>query len=1025
MSDDLDRRSLQPDSAQRRHLTILYVDLSDSTRLSAILEAEHYAELLDEVRRTFERVVAKHGGTVNQYQGDGLQAFFGHPNASEQDGRRAIEAALDVHDLVHDSRGSGAVGEHPGLRLHSGIHAGLTLIRAGDEVAGRFELFGPAPGIAKHLSDAAEEDEILVSDETLGPDTRFFHTGEQRRLNVKGRDAPLAVHRVLGRTPGQARFDPRALRGLVPFIGRRRELGLLQRALEDAIAGKPCFFAVAAPGGMGKTRLAEEFLQRCADGACSTYRGYCESYLSAEPLQPFLQILRSMFHLTHGTTAAAAAESIERGLAAIDARLAVHRAELLQALSFTVDGADGSAPRRDADNTVAALRDLFDRLAADRPQVLFIDDWQWADDATRQVVRAIRELKQRPILILVSTRGLDACDADMTDAQVLELDPFTDAEAEQTIRRLLPTADPFVADEIRRHGGGSPLFIEELCHSAASALPSARPERAQGGSAWLETLIQSRVERLPEDQAQLVRAAAVIGVVLPAWLLERITGCDAQHPLVRGLAEHDLLFPVEDGATLRFKHGITRDVVYNAIGLQQRRAMHLRIARLLREQTAADAAQEACEALAYHYAGAAELGDAARYAELAGDKAKAASSLDRAKAQYLAALEMLDRQPATPQAYRTWSSIVQRLGLASVFDPSRDQIEVFARAVARARVHGDTAGVAHAEYWLAYIHYALGDARAAVEHCRRALQAAGGLGDDLLVVQVRATLGQALAAAGEYRGALELLDEAIATKRRHRTGARPAVGSAYALTSKGSVLGDLGQFQVAQACFDEALESVRGAGHEVEGSILCWRSGVLLWQGHWEDAHQAAVAAQRIGERVKSLYLFAMGRGLAGYAHWNLHRDADSLQAMADATTWLEARDKGLFISLNHGWLADAMAASGRPVEARHHAACALRRVRKLDRLGAAMACRAIARAAAASGDWPAAARHVQIAANVAQARTSPHEAAANDLCRAEIAHAQGRRGEAAAALARACAAFEAMQMHWHLAQAARLHEAL
>ena len=1028
MTEIPDRRPAPLESEPRRHLAILFTDLSDSTRLSALMEAEVYAELLDDVRLAFKTVVEQHRGTINQFQGDGLQALFGFPQATEHDGRRATEAALDMHQRVLALRAKYSAHGAPGLSVHSGIHAGLTLARQGDDVAGRFELYGSAPGLAKHLSDIAEADQVLVSKETLGPGSHLFLTSEHRLVTLKGRAEPLAVCRVLARTTLRTRFEAHAQRGLAPFIGRRAEVAWLEEVLACVVAGQPRFVAISGPAGVGKSRLAEQFLRLAAASNGLVSRGDCGSDLSTEPLQPFLQMLRSRFHLAPGTTTAAAAELIDRGLAEIDPALRVHRGEVLRALSIPAASEAGTeagteARRPAPQQTIAALCSLYAALARAGPLVVFIDDWQWADDATRQVVYAIRELAGLPLLLLVATRPLEIGDLQLTAADVVQLEPFTDAEADATISELLPGVDPFVAGEIRRYCGGNPLFLEELCHCAVGA--RAAQELVPGGSAWLETLIESRIARMPREQGEILSAAAVIGNVVPAWQLRGLTGFDDRHALVRGLADHDLLFPATSGDSLRFKHGITRDVVYGAIGLHKRRAMHQRMATLIRGRIEPGAEAEACESLAYHYAGAAEYTEAARYAEMAGDKAMATSSIDRARAQYRAALGMLDRLPPSPSRYQTWRSIVRRLGLASVFDPSRGDLEIFDRAVAHARAQADEAGRAYAEYWLAYMNFALGESRTAVDHCQLALQAAAGLGDERLVAQVRTLLGQALAAAGDYRGALELLDLDAKIRRDKRTGTRLIPGVAYSIACKASILGDQGRFSEAHAVFAEALDALPGPGHEVEGSVLCWRSSVYLWQGRWEAARLDALAAQRVAERVKSLYLFAMSRGLGAYAGWNLEPGPRSLRDMAESASWLESRDKNLFVSLSHGWLAEAMAAEGRPAEARGYAARALRRVRKCDRIGAAMASRAMARLAAGRGDWPAANRHLGMAATVAHTRGSAHEAACNELCRAQVALAQDARDIASACLEHATEAFDSMQMEWHLAQALRLRQSL
>lgn len=1014
------RRQHEPGASDlRRHLAVLFTDLSDSTRLSGAMEAELYADVLEAVRLVFIDCVAKRRGVINQFQGDGLQAVFGFPIASEQDGRIAAEAALEVHERVRALPRRYALHGASGLSVHSGLHAGLVLARQGDTVAGRLELFGPTPGIAKHLSDVARDDEILVSDETLGPAGLLFETAARRQVMLKGRLEPLWVYRILARSTVRTRFEAHTLRGLAPFIGRRDELRRLDEALNQTLTGRLSFLAISAPAGTGKTRLAEEFLRRASAGSCSVSRGYCESDLSAEPLQPFLQMLRARLQLHPDTSASEAALAIEQGLAAIDRRLLVHTDLLLQALSFDTDEHEGRPSKAVGDPSIWC--ELFAAMARTEPQVVFIDDWQWADDATRQVVFAMRELTDLPILLLLATRPVDRAVVDLMNMETIALAPFGKTEAEKAIGERLPHADPFVADAIRRYAGGNPLFIEELCHSAAVSGGSATPQPVQGGSAWLETMIEARVARLPPTQRQILSAAAVIGNVVPAWLLQRITARDEHDLDVTALAGQDLLFPVDRGGMFRFKHGITRDVVYGAIGLQQRRSLHREVAQLL----LARGEVKSSEALAHHFAGAGMLPEAIQHAEAAGDRAVSASSIDRAKAHYCQALDMIDQLPAAPERYLSWRSIARRLGLVCVFDPSRGDLQVFERAIELARIHEDDAGLAYAEYWLAYLYYALGESREAVAHCRLALVAASRLGDAQLVGQVHAILGQTLAAAAEYEEALGLLGEAAASRRAAGSAHRPLPGLAYSLACKASVLGDTGRFDDAYACFDEAIRALPAAGHEVEGSVLCWRSGVGLWQGRWDAARKDAMAAKRVAARVKSLYLFAMSHGLAAYAKWQLDRSRDSLDALIDSASWLQAHDKRLFISLVHGWLAEALAQTGRIDDARRHAARALQRTRHSDWIGIAMASRALAGVAAGRGDPSVATRLLRHADRAATHRGSAHEAARNDMSRAELAFACGSREAALAALDRAMAAFERMQMRPDLARAVGLRQSL
>ena len=1006
---------------RRKYLAILFSDLSESTRLAATIEAEHYAELLAALRAIYEDVVPRHRGTVVRIQGDGMLAIFGHPHPGEHDGRNAVHAALELHARVRALHCEPPLPSSWLLNLHSGIHAGLVLVDEGDVLRGRFELLGNAPNIAARLAEMAEHDQILVSEATLGTERHFFETGVARHVVLRGATEPVTVHRILGRAAVQTRFEASAQRGLLPFVGRAEEMRLLELELQHAMKGVPGQVAIAAGAGVGKTRLVVEFLRIARSRDCQIHRGHCESNISAEPLQPLLQMLRALFRIDTVQQPAEANDRLAHELALLGDDAQRFDETLSAMLSLQPQRVPSNEAATPPQQAIQALRSLFDQLALRRPQVLFIDDWQWADDATRLAVDAIRQLKQRPILVLLTTRSVEAGVDVLNDFRAIELAPFTEPEVEQAVVGLLPGADPFLADAIGRHSGGNPLFIEELCHAALHDPADARLRRVLGGAAWLDALIESRVARLPESQATVLRAAAVIGNVVPVWLLEVMTGRSADDPAIAGLAQLDFLFGGEQTGTLRFKHGITRDVIYAAVGLHERVAMHQHIARVLHERFADGAHGETLEALAYHFGSGGLHAEAADFAERAAEKAMSVSALDRAQALFRAAMNAIDHAPASEANRLRWAELARRLGLACVFDPSRDHLDILQQAAQRAAAQDDPASVAHAQYWLGYLYYGLGESRLAIAHCETALRAALNTANDPLTVQIRATLGQALAAGCEYDRALLLLDESIGVKKRYRSGKRPAVGLAYSLTCRASVLGDRGDFALAYECFDEAFDAVRGAHHEIEGSLFCWRSAVHLWQGQWPQAQQAAAHAQQVARRAKSLYLVAMGRALAAYAHWVQHRDALSLRTIVDATAWIEARQRGQYISLNHGWLADAHVSAGQMGLARHHAACALMRARAHDPLGQAMAHRAMARAHGVANKDASARQYLDRAMSVAVGRQSRHEVAATQLCRAEFEALRGERGIAMEQLDQTEPAFESMQMAWHLGQAVRL----
>ena len=1019
MTDTLDRTPAPPALGLRRHLTVLFSDLSESTRLSDAMEAEHYAAMLAEVRGLYQNLIAKHGGTVVRIQGDGVLAIFGHPQAREDDGRRATEAALELHKAVRLMQPQSAAAAWPGaqsLSLHTGIHAGMVLIEEGDAMRGRFELLGNTPNVAARLADEACADEILVSAETLGPLHPFFQTSERRLVPLKGRATPLAVYSILGQVSIGRRFEASKRRGLAPFVGRAAELALMEKRLDQACAGQPQWLSLRANAGVGKTRLTEEFLRRAADRDCRVLRGYCESYLSAEPLQPYLQMLRTLQR---------------QGSAEADAVL-----------------------RGPAKERQEAVLQLLLQLVSQGPLLLLIDDLQWADDASLALLHRLRAEAERralPLMLLSATRPAVVTE---TPALLLpihhgheaaealhhhELLPLTEEEAGQAIAQLLPSTDPFISAEVQRHAGGNPLFIEELCHALAhqsgsgslraaeeAAPPALNP--ASGGHAWLAALIESRVARLPPAQAQLLRVAAVIGAVIPTWLFERISGCCEKDPVVLELAELDFIFPAEQPGLLRFKHGITRDVIYESTGLHERQALHRHITAELRAQLVLGGQEPAHELLAYHGGAAGQWQDAAHHAEQAGDQALASSALDRAKKQYRAALAALEHLPPSEDVHQRWIAIAQRFGMACVFDASRADLRVLQHATGLAALSGDPTAMARAQYWLGYVRYALGEARAGLQLCMRSVDDAMNARDQSLLAQMPGTLGQIRAAAAEYGPALQLLDQAITQLRPRPNGhvsRRPPIGLAYSLACRAYVLGDQGHFRAAEAAFDEALSLVQGSNHAVEASIQGWRAAVLLWQGRWAEAQVCAAETHRIGAQVRSLFTFAMGHAAGAYGAWMGGGCPLARQALEEAVAWLAPRGGGLFSSLNHGWLAEILVQQGEADLARRHMALALRRGRQSDWIGVAMAYRAAARLEQSQGKTERVTHYLAAAHAVAQRRGSMHERAVTELCAAELAVQRGESTPARGLLDEAEAAFFTMGMDWHLAKARGLRQQL
>jgi class 3 adenylate cyclase/tetratricopeptide (TPR) repeat protein len=947
-----------PAQRQRHVLTVLFSDLVGSTKLGRDVDAELLADLIDQLRDIWRDAAHHHGGMVLRTQGDGALLVFGYPHPCEDGGRRAAEAAMEIHQRADALAGAPYLPRLP--RMRSGIATGVVLVSPGDIERGRLDLVGDLANSAAGLLKFAQSGAIIAYAAALGPHANFFE-------HVPG-PQPSTLS-LLSRRAVQRRLDATAELGLTVLIDRDGPLVQLCAFLahESGPCG-PCML-LEAEAGMGKTRLLDEVIQRMRG---TVLYGTCESYLAAEVLQPFAQMLRN--------------RAPPAGLA-FDANLP-------------------ASPER--------LLDLFSGWSALEPLSLVVDDWQWADDASRQLVQGLLERAPR-VVILLACRPRDDGARWIVGAPRVQLMPLSLAGTFRAVRQWQPNVDPFLVERIHAHTGGVPLYVEELCRSSSPLSLAQWLDGQAGTPSWLAAWVVGRLTRLPVHLADLVRAAAVAGNAVSVALLQSASGqvCDAE--VVLALAEADFLYRSADSETLHFKHGLTRDAVYESIGLRDRQRLHAAYGTLL-GQDARPGGQ--AEALAFHCRGAGQWQDAAAQAERSGDKASAAFALDSARKWYLTAMDALDRLPERGRDLSlNWCLLSNKLGMTCIFDPlaQGNDATPFESAVALARSLDDAAVLARCLYWLGYMYYGFGRFRQSEHQLRLSRDMADRAGDVRLAAQVDATLAQVLAAASRYDEALRLFDVALAAKQRQsKPGRSMAIGSAYSLACKGSVLADRGAFDAAHRCFDEALALLGGTTHPVANSARNWVAVALVWQGRWREAEQVAAESARIAENTRSLLLLVVCSAAAGYARWADSADPAGLAQAADAVNWMDARGGRFYSSLHHGWLVDAYSTLGDLTRARHHAAQVVWRSREGERLGEACAYRALARLALRDGDVVRASSWLDRAVRSADLRESRREAALNLAAEADLLRWQGNTAAAIDLTQQARSEFVAMGMRWH-----------
>jgi len=227
---------------ERRHLTVLFCDLVGSTEIAARLDPEEWREVVAGYHRAAAEAVTRFGGYVAQYLGDGVIAYFGWPEAHENDAERATRGGLAIVDGVSKLNQQST---KPKISVRVGIDSGTVVVGAG---AGKdADVFGETPNIAARVQTAAAADSVLITAATHRLISGLFVVEESGSQQLKGITAPVKLYKVVRPTGVRGRL--RAARGLTPFVGREEELRLLLSRWERACDGEGQVAVIIGEGG--------------------------------------------------------------------------------------------------------------------------------------------------------------------------------------------------------------------------------------------------------------------------------------------------------------------------------------------------------------------------------------------------------------------------------------------------------------------------------------------------------------------------------------------------------------------------------------------------------------------------------------------------------------------------------------------------------------------------------------------------------------------------------------------------------
>ena len=614
---------------ERKLVTLLFADVSGSTRLGETLDAEVVRELMGEYFALAREEIEGLGGTVEKFIGDAVVAVFGVPVAHEDDPARALRAALRIRRRLSELNERLRAESRSELEVRIGVNTGEVVATTAPR-AGEGMVTGDAVNVASRIQQLAEPGQIVVGQRTAAASPTFEYRALGMR-QVRGKTAAVEVRELVGES---TKASDRGVPGLrAPLVGRDAEMHLLTSLYERmATEGRPHLVTLYGQPGVGKSRLCAEFLSVISERAPApkVVRGRCLSYGSGVTFWPLAEILKNEAHIFDSDPPADAVAKLQGlGQRLLTAELAADPLRTNALLGYTVGisvpGFEFGRldPEQLRAEIHAAWRSFFSALANMGPLVIIVEDIHWADGALLDLLDELAERVQGGVLLLCPARP------DLTDRRPgwgggrrsfssVFLDPLPTGETSRLLDLLLSIGDlpRSLHERIVERAEGNPFFVEEIIRHLIDQGRIVRGKEGWRADAPLaeveipdtiQAVLAARIDLLGVHEKRTLQAAAVVGRVFwPAPVGRFLNGAEARvGELLRGLEVRDLVL-LRLGSTMVgqpeyiFKHALVRDVAYESIPKRDRAAAHLRVAEWI-EDVVGERRIEVVELLAHHY----------------------------------------------------------------------------------------------------------------------------------------------------------------------------------------------------------------------------------------------------------------------------------------------------------------------------------------------------------------------------------------------------------------------------------------
>jgi len=678
-------------AAERRQLTVMFCDLVGSTQLSQSLDPEDLREIMQQYRRICTQAIEQSDGYTAQFLGDGILAYFGYPQANEDDARRAAHAGMHILNKLSELNEEISPSFNVNLSIRIGIHTGLVVIgdilsQGDDNLA-----LGTTPNIAARIQDLANANELLVSADTYKLIHSFFRCGDLGEQELKGFNGKFKVYRV--DTAHEQRHYFNEDNEYLPLFGRKQEASLLSDRLDQAIAGTGQAVLLSGEAGIGKSRLAEFLREQVSSVRHTLIECWGSPLFQNSYLHPIISVLRRFWHLDE-------LDDDKQQIKQISTTLYELGLPSEEALPILCDllGINGDFPERPQlsaietkRRTLDLLLDLLTVTASNRLVVVIAEDLHWIDPTSLELIGLlIDQVPTMRILVLLTFR-MEFTPPWKPRAHLtqISINRLTRNQSGQLLKRISKgkTLPLEVFEQIIDKTDGIPFFIEELTRTVLDSEQFIEyddhyrlrmPMSQFSIPSTLQDSLMAKLDRLGPDK-ELAQICAIVGREFQHDLLKAVieTSESQFEKSLSALVLSEMLYQrgLPPHSSYMFRHALVHEAAYQSLLKKTRLKYHQIIAAIISERFPHLVDQNP-EIIAHHYHQASDWKKALNFWLIAGERALRRCAAIDAIIHLSKGLECFNNLDANEQNAGFELTLQARLGMANIMTRGYGSAEV-------------------------------------------------------------------------------------------------------------------------------------------------------------------------------------------------------------------------------------------------------------------------------------------------------------------------------------------------------------